>query len=93
MGQRDEGQAAVGDTWVDAAPFRALVSYVMSTRSLTSAELARSTGLSHRLIERLLNGHGGQPLRRICPITAVRLLACEPVIEAALRQRSLELAA
>lgn len=91
MGGRDERQAE-GDTWVDAAPFRALVKYLMNTSSLTSAELARSSGISGRLIERLLNGHGGQPLRRICPISAVRLLACEPVIEAALIRRSVELA-
>lgn len=92
MGRPDEDQPTA-DAWVDAAPFRALVTHLMNSRCLTSEELASSTGVSGRLIERLLNGHGGQPLRRICPITAVRLLACQPAIEAALIQRTPELAA
>jgi hypothetical protein len=60
--------------WVDAAPFRAQLRYLMANTSLSAREVARAAGLSRRLAERLLYGRNGRALRRVSPETGRRLL-------------------
>ena len=61
--------------WVDAAPFRAQLRYLMASASLTSAEeAAAAAGISARLADRLLHGRNGRALRRVSPETGRRLL-------------------
>ena len=67
--QPDESQY-----WVDAAPFRAQLRYLMASTSLSAAEVAAAVGISARLAERLLRGRNGRPLRRVSPETGRRLL-------------------
>ena len=62
------------DSWVDAAPFRAQLRYLMASTSLSAEEVARAAGLSPRLAERLLYGRNGRALRRVSPETGRRLL-------------------
>ena len=65
---------AVGDHWVDAAPFRAQLRYLMASGSLTVGDVAAVAGISARLADRLLHGREGRPVRRISPDTARRLI-------------------
>lgn len=67
-------QGDVEHGWVDAAPFRAHVQYLMSSGSLSAEDVATIAGVSPRLTERLLNGHDGRPLRRISPDTGRQLM-------------------
>ena len=60
--------------WVDAAPFRAQLRYLMASTSLSAEEVAAAVGISARLAERLLHGRNGRPLRRVSPDTGRRLL-------------------
>jgi hypothetical protein len=60
--------------WVDAAPFRAHLRYLMSVGQMSSSAVALLAGVSPRLAHRLLHGRGGRPLKRIAPVTARRLL-------------------
>ena len=63
-----------GKYWVDAAPFRAQLRYLMANTSLPAEEVARAVGISTRLAERLLYGRNGRALRRISHETGRRLL-------------------
>jgi hypothetical protein len=65
---------AVSDQWVDAAPFRAQLRYLMASGSLTVGDIAAVAGISARLADRLLHGRDGRPVRRISPDTARRLI-------------------
>ena len=67
--QPDESQ-----NWVDAAPFRAQLRYLMASTSLSAEEVAAAVGIPARLAERLLRGRNGRPLRRVSPETGRRLL-------------------
>ena len=60
--------------WVDAAPFRAQLRYLMASTSLSAEEVAEAAGISARLAERLLHGRNGRALRRISPETGRRLI-------------------
>jgi hypothetical protein len=60
--------------WVDAAPFRAQLRYLMASTSLSAQEVAAAVGISARLAERLLHGRNGRPLRRVSSETGRRLL-------------------
>ena len=60
--------------WVDAAPFRAQLRYLMASASLSAGEVAAAAGISARLAERLLHGRNGRALRRISPETGRRLI-------------------
>jgi len=64
----------VGDQWVDAGPFRALLRYLMASGSLSVDDVAAVAGISARLADRLLHGRNGRPVRRISPETARRLI-------------------
>jgi hypothetical protein len=68
------GNHAVADQWVDAAPFRAQLRYLMASGSLTVGDVAAVAGISARLADRLLHGRDGRPVRRISPETARRLI-------------------
>jgi hypothetical protein len=63
-----------GNQWVDAAPFRAQLRYLMASGSLTVGDVAAVAGISARLADRLLHGRDGRPVRRISPDTARRLI-------------------
>ena len=65
---------AVSGQWVDAAPFRAQLRYLMASGSLTVGDVAAVAGISTRLADRLLHGRDGRPVRRISPDTARRLI-------------------
>jgi hypothetical protein len=67
--QPDESQY-----WVDAAPFRAQLRFLMASTSLSAEEVAAAVGIPARLAERLLRGRNGRPLRRVSPETGRRLL-------------------
>ena len=60
--------------WVDAAPFRAQLRFLMASASLSADEVAAAVGISARLADRLLHGRNGRPLRRVSPETGRRLL-------------------
>ncbi len=60
--------------WVDAAPFRAQLRYLMANTSLSAEEVAAAVGIPARLAERLLHGRNGRPLRRVSYETGRRLL-------------------
>ena len=62
------------DYWVDAAPFRAQLRYLMASASLPAEDVAAAAGISAPLAHRLLYGRNGRPLRRISPDTGRRLL-------------------
>ena len=47
--------------WVDAAPFRAQLRYLMASASLSAEEVAAAAGISARLAYRLLHGRNGRP--------------------------------
>ncbi len=66
------------DGWVDAAPFRAWLEHLMSAGGLSSAEVAALAGVSARATRALLTGRRGRPVRRICRLTAMRLLSVTP---------------
>ncbi len=66
------------DGWVDAAPFRAWVAHLMSAGALSAAEVADLAGVSPRVTTQLLTGRRGRPVRRICRLTAMRLLTVTP---------------
>ena len=63
-----------GEYWVDAAPFRAQLRYLMASASSSAEEVAAAAGISARLADRLLHGRNGRALRRISPETGRRLL-------------------
>jgi hypothetical protein len=60
--------------WVDAAPFRAQLHYLMASTSLSAEEVAAAVGISARLAQHLLHGRNGRPLRRVSHETGRRLL-------------------
>jgi hypothetical protein len=60
--------------WVDAAPFRAQLRYLMSSTSRSAEEVAEAAGISERLAHRLLYGRNGRALRRISPECGRRLI-------------------
>ena len=60
--------------WVDAAPFRAQLRYLMANTSLSAEEVAVAVGISVRLADRLLHGRNGRLLRRVSYETGRRLL-------------------
>jgi hypothetical protein len=62
------------DYWVDAAPFRAQLRYLMASASLSAEEVAAAAGISARLAHRLLHGRNGRALRRVSPDTGRRLI-------------------
>ena len=62
------------DYWVDAAPFRAQLRFLMASASLSAEEVAAAAGISARLAYRLLHGRNGRPLRRVSPETGRRLI-------------------
>jgi hypothetical protein len=64
----------IAGQWVDAAPFRAQLRYLMASGSLTVGDVAAVAGISARLADRLLHGRDGRPVRRISPDTARRLI-------------------
>jgi len=64
----------VGGYWVDAAPFRAQLRYLMANTSLSAVEVAEAVGISGRLAERLLYGRNGRALRRVSHETGRLLL-------------------
>lgn len=62
-------------TWVEASPFRALVRYLSSSTALSWRAIALHAGVPPRVIDALLHGRQGRPLRRLPPDIARRLLA------------------
>jgi hypothetical protein len=60
--------------WVDAAPFRAQLRYLMAGACMSADEVAAAVGISARLADRLLHGRNGRPLRRVSAETGRRLL-------------------
>jgi hypothetical protein len=60
--------------WVDAAPFRAQLRFLMASTSLSAEEVACAVGISTSLAECLLYGRRGRPLRRVSQETGRRLL-------------------
>ena len=60
--------------WVDAAPFRAQLRYLMASISLSAEEVAAAVGISARLAQHLLHGRNGRALRRVSHETGRRLL-------------------
>jgi hypothetical protein len=64
----------IAGQWVDAAPFRAQLRYLMASGSLTVGDVAAVAGISAHLADRLLHGRDGRPVRRISPDTARRLI-------------------
>jgi hypothetical protein len=74
--------------WVDAAPFRAQLHWLLAYPGMTPEVIALLAGVAPRLTRRLLTGHGGRPLRRISQETAYRLYAVTPrVLEHCRHQR------
>ncbi len=73
--------------WLDPAPFRAHVIHLTASSGLTPRELAALARVSVRLIQRLVNGRDGRPMRRIDPISAGRLLALTPLEAGLVRSR------
>ena len=78
--------------WVDAAPFRAQLRYLMASACLSADEVAAAVGISARLADRLLHGRNGRPLRRVSPETGRRLLEVS-VEQIRLRRPKAEVAA
>jgi hypothetical protein len=70
--QQVPGQASGG--WVEAAPFRAWVWYLMSGGRVGTADIAALAGISPCVLDHLLHGRRGRPMRRISPATASALL-------------------
>jgi plasmid maintenance system antidote protein VapI len=77
-----------GDSWVEAAPFRAHLRHLMAVGGLSSGTVAQLAGISPRLAVSLLQGRAGRPLRRISPETARRLLRVTAAEARAVRGRS-----
>jgi hypothetical protein len=63
-----------GDHWVDAAPFRALLRYLMALGRVSAADLAALTGLPDGLVEHLAHGRDGRRVRRISAYAAFALI-------------------
>ncbi len=68
------GAVPDGEYWVDAAPFRAQLRYLMASSCLSAEEVARAVGISASLADRLLYGRNGRALRRVSHETGRRLL-------------------
>ena len=64
----------LGDHWVDAAPFRALLRYLMALGRVSAADLAALTGLPDGLVEHLVHGRDGRRVRRISAYAAFALI-------------------
>ena len=64
-----------GDSWVEAAPFRAQLHHLMGSTAMSAAEVAAAAGISTRLAVHLAYGRNGRALRRVSPETARRLMA------------------
>lgn len=60
--------------WVEAAPFRAWARHLMTVGRVDASDIALLSGLSPCLVEHLVEGRGGRPIRRISPYTAMALL-------------------
>jgi hypothetical protein len=66
--------------WVDSAPFRAHLRFLLSVSEASPEVVALLAGVAPRLARRVLTGDGGRPLRRISPDTARRLYAVTPAV-------------
>lgn len=75
--------------WVAAAPFRAHAHNLMGIGGLTVDDLAALTGLTAALLQHLLHGRDGRPLRRVSPETARRLWRVTQTDVHALPERSI----
>lgn len=73
-------------TWVDAAPFRAHVNQLL-TMGLTEPVIAQLSGMSDRAVRHLVHGRHGRPIRRICDVSARRLLLITTLDVTAMRFR------
>ena len=60
--------------WVLAAPFRAHLRQLQAATGLPWPVLALAAGVSPALVRHLVLGHRGRQLRRLCPVSARRLL-------------------
>ena len=65
------------DSWVQAAPFRALLDRLIDVTGLPWPVLARQGRLPPRLVHRLLYGRNGHRLVRIPRECACRILALD----------------
>jgi hypothetical protein len=65
------------DSWVQAAPFRALLARLMDVTGLAWPVLADHGRLPPRLVEHLLYGRDGRRLARIPRECACRILALD----------------
>lgn len=66
------------ETWVDAAPFRAHVRFLMAEADVSGPVVAALARVQPRAVERLLTGAGERPMRRLSPVVACRLFAVTP---------------
>jgi hypothetical protein len=63
--------------WVQAAPFRALVTRLIDITGMPWPELAHEACVPPAVVHRLIFGRGGRQPRRIPPDCARRLLALD----------------
>ena len=57
--------------WVEAAPFRAMLRHLMTSRSLTGREVAAMAGLNPRLVERLLNARNSNEIAAVAGLPPI----------------------
>lgn len=66
--------AHTAPAWVDAAPFRAHIRQLIELTDLPWRALAVVAGVNSELVEHLLFGRDGRPVRRLHPASARALL-------------------
>lgn len=71
-------QSGIGTEWVEAAPFRAHVRFLMAQADVPGSVVAVLARVQPRVVDRLLTGAGHRPIRRLSPVVATRLLAVTP---------------
>ena len=78
--------APLDETWVRAAPFRALVRHVIDVAGVPWPAFAIESAVSVTVVHTLLFGRGGRPMSRLNPRIAARLLRVGPSQLADLRR-------
>ena len=73
----EPGLDGLGNQWVDAAPFRALLHHLMAVGRVSASDLAALAGVSRCLVDHLVHGRNGRPVRRISPQTGLALIQLE----------------
>lgn len=64
--------------WVEAAPFRAHVRFLMAEADVPGEVVAALAEVRPRVVRRLLTGAGERPMRRLNPVVASQLYALTP---------------